>query len=275
MEYVAGGELYDYVKSKGGASELEVRNIFVQLVDTIEYCHNKYIIHRDLKPSNILISDSSTQCIKLIDFGISGSNYGKEKSTAGSLAYMPPEVLTVKSTVADPAIDIWAMGIILYFMLYEHLPFKGPTLKDVYNAIIKSKVVFPSNKKVTEECKRLIQGMLNKNPKVRLKINEILQSDWLKLPDEQLIPKEDKLPPIIIKEEKKVIYKNINTRARTLSFCTHNKDTSLHLRRMITNVYRGKVSTRHKSMMETNKLRSTKLTPILAPNKTIGRIKLN
>ena len=275
MEYVPGGELYNYVKNKGGISELEARNFFMQLVDTIEYCHNKYIIHRDLKPPNILISDSSTQRIKLIDFGISGSNYGKEKSTAGSLAYMPPEVLTAKDTMADPAIDIWAMGIILYFMLYGCLPFKGSTTKDVCNGIIKSKVTFPFNKKISEECKKLIEGMLNKNPKMRLKISEILQSDWLKLPDEELLPVEDSLPPIVIKEEKKVTCKNAYSRPRILSFCSQNKNTSLHLRRIIANGYKRKANTRNKSMMETNKLRNTKLASILVPNKTIGRIKLN
>eukprot|EP00826_Nyctotherus_ovalis_P013919 TRINITY_DN13831_c0_g1_i1.p1 TRINITY_DN13831_c0_g1~~TRINITY_DN13831_c0_g1_i1.p1 ORF type:complete len:178 (-),score=37.76 TRINITY_DN13831_c0_g1_i1:437-970(-) len=177
MEYVPGGELYEYVKGKGGLSEIEARNLFVQLVYTIEYCHNKYIIHRDLKPSNILLADSDNQKIKIIDFGISGSNYGKEKSTSGSLAYMPPEMLTAKDTVADPAIDIWAMGLIFYFMIYSHLSFRGSSLKDTCNAIIKPRLTFPQGKKVTEEWKDLIKGMLAKNSKARYKTSEVLQAE--------------------------------------------------------------------------------------------------
>ena len=188
MEYISGGELYQYVKTKNGLPELEARKLFLQLTDAVEYCHNKYIIHRDLKPTNILLSDATSQKIKIIDFGISGSNYGKDKSTAGSLAYMPPEVLTSSNTAADPAIDVWALGIILFFMLYGHLPFRGSTEKEVAKSITAAKVLFPiEKKKVTNECKKLVQGMLNKNPATRLKINEILQSDWLKIPDEKLI----------------------------------------------------------------------------------------
>ena len=71
----------------------------------IDYCHVKKIIHRDLKFQNILLSEpiedlptqesgSSNIKIKLVDFGIFGSNRGGvlEKSTAGSLKFMAPEL---------------------------------------------------------------------------------------------------------------------------------------------------------------------------------------
>ena len=136
MEYVAGGELYRLVKdSKTGLSEWQARELFRQLADAVEYCHARYVIHRDLKPTNILLTGAETPSIKvisvprpqLIDFGIAGNNYGKSKdsSTAGSLPYMPPEVLTCVCTAADPAIDLWAMGIILYFLVTASLPFRG------------------------------------------------------------------------------------------------------------------------------------------------------
>ena len=189
MEYISGGELYKFVKDKGDLTELEARNIFQQLTYTVEYCHDKYIIHRDLKPTNILISesDSGKIVIKLIDFGISGSNYGKDKSTAGSLVYMPPEVISNTDTTADPAIDIWAMGIILYFMIYGHIPFSGRTEKEAAKAILTHKIPFIHEKKiVSKKCKDLIIGMLEKNPKKRMKITEIIQADWLNISDEEL-----------------------------------------------------------------------------------------
>jgi serine/threonine protein kinase len=195
MEYVSGGELYQYVKEKNGLSEVEARKIFMQLAYTVEYCHNKYIIHRDLKPANILISDTTTLGIKLIDFGISGSNYEKDKSRAGSLAYMPPEVLSSLDTTADPAIDVWALGIILYFMLYAKLPFNGHTEKEIKKEILNHKVEF-RNKKITGECKRLIEAMLVKDPKKRMKVIDALESEWLIIPESKLL---DPLPNVIEK----------------------------------------------------------------------------
>jgi len=186
MEYVSGGELYQYVKEKNGLSEIEARKVFMQLAYTVEYCHNKYIIHRDLKPINILISDTTTLGIKLIDFGISGSNYGNNKSTAGSLAYMPPEVLSSLDTTANPAIDVWAMGITLYFMLYAKLPFNGHREKEMKKEILNQKVEF-ENKKITSECKRLIEEMLIKNPKKRIKMIDVLESEWLTMPEKKLL----------------------------------------------------------------------------------------
>lgn len=201
MEYVSGGELYQYVKTRGGLAEPEARKVFHQLAYTVEYCHNKYVIHRDLKPTNILISDMDTLDIKLIDFGISGSNYGKDKSTAGSLAYMPPEVLTSANTAADPAIDVWALGVILYFMLFGQLPFAGLTEKEVKKRILSQKVDFGGKKEVTGECKKLIEGMLAKNPKERMKMMDILESEWMNMSEKKLsapLPKlvEKPKPPL-------------------------------------------------------------------------------
>lgn len=205
MEYVSGGELYSYVKSRGSVSELEARKIFRQLVYTVDYCHNKYVIHRDLKPSNILISSQHTLDVKLIDFGISGSNYGKDKSTAGSLAYMPPEVLASDNTAAEPAIDVWALGVILYFMVYGYLPFRGRSEREVVKAILGSKVTFPDAKKhVTSECKELMRSLLLRDPKKRIKVTEVLQSAWLALPDETLQEFAKAAAPKLGAEENKV-----------------------------------------------------------------------
>lgn len=96
---------------------------------------------------------------------------------------MPPEVLNSTNTAADPAIDIWAMGIILYFLLYGSLPFRAGTEKELIKAISLQKLMFPVDKrKISAECRKLLLGMLAKNPKSRMKIDEILQSEWLKIP---------------------------------------------------------------------------------------------
>lgn len=83
---------------------------------------------------------------------------------------------------ADPAIDIWAMGIILYFLLCGKLPFTGTTRAEVITKITKSQFKFPDKKIISPGCKALLNGLLNKNPKSRITMIEILQSEWYTMP---------------------------------------------------------------------------------------------
>jgi serine/threonine protein kinase len=97
MEYAAGGELYKYVEEKHRLSEIEARKITHQIVNAMSYCHNRGIVHRDLKLENVLFKSPGDLLVKVVDFGIAGVCAGarKDKVDAGSVAYMPPEVLSI------------------------------------------------------------------------------------------------------------------------------------------------------------------------------------
>lgn len=71
LELVPGGQLFDYIDMTGAFSEEIARYYFHQLIDVIEYLHDKGISHRDLSPENILLDENHN--LKLIDFGY-GSN---------------------------------------------------------------------------------------------------------------------------------------------------------------------------------------------------------
>jgi serine/threonine protein kinase len=116
--------LLEYLTEKIRLEEDEAREIFKQILDTVNYCHHKGIIHRDLKLENILFSDSTRKLIKLIDFGVSGLLKG-EKSKAGSIKYMAPEVVGGSNTESLPQLDVWSLGCVLYEMLTGEILFIG------------------------------------------------------------------------------------------------------------------------------------------------------
>lgn len=95
MECAGGGELYKWVEAHGRSGEIEVRNIIQQVVNAMHYCHIRGIVHRDLKLENVLFKTQGEMQIKVVDFGIAGvcDAQKKDKVDAGSIAYMPPEVL--------------------------------------------------------------------------------------------------------------------------------------------------------------------------------------
>ena len=134
MEYAKGGELGSYITEKQMLGEKEAKNIFMQLHNAVKYIHSKNVVHRDLKPSNILFIDDYKESIvvkfmitQLIDFGISGFNFGniKDNVKAGTIKYIPPEVASGLSFISSPKIDLWALGVILYFMVFGSHPFEG------------------------------------------------------------------------------------------------------------------------------------------------------
>jgi len=95
----------------------------------MESCHSQGVIHRDLKLENVLFESKARTKIKVVDFGISGMCKGSqaEKNDAGTLRYMPPEMLHDDMSTANPALDVWAIGVMLYCMVFDKFPFNGET----------------------------------------------------------------------------------------------------------------------------------------------------
>lgn len=96
MEYAGGGELSDMVKELGGLTEIETRNIIMQVALAMQVCHNKGVIHRDLKLENVLFDSPARNKIKIVDFGIAGivTSVQSDKNTAATLKYMTPEMIS-------------------------------------------------------------------------------------------------------------------------------------------------------------------------------------
>ena len=74
MEYVAGGELFDYIVKHGKLKEEDARRFFQQIISGVDYCHRHNVVHRDLKPENLLLDQSLN--VKIADFGLSQHDDG-------------------------------------------------------------------------------------------------------------------------------------------------------------------------------------------------------
>ena len=161
MEHIGGGELYDnivahHASDQAGYTEDTVRRMFRQMLEAIQYCHERGVIHRDIKPENILLScgDLHTTRIKLCDFGLaklfqnalerlSGPSASQQDGLApppppppvssrgsslelrraqtqcGSEHYHAPEI---SRGSYDAQCDLYSLGVVLYVMLSGELP---------------------------------------------------------------------------------------------------------------------------------------------------------
>ena len=90
----------------------------------VHFCHSNSIIHRDIKDKNILLDENSN--VKLIDFGLSNFTDGslRNRTFCGTPAYSAPEMV-LGTKYKGPEVDIWSLGVVLYFMVSGELPFNA------------------------------------------------------------------------------------------------------------------------------------------------------
>ena len=125
MEYLPGGDMFDYLQARGFDIKESQAKIFVKKIATaLNYLHSYGIAYRDLKPENILMSSKDDNAdIKLSDFGLSKIIAPNEKSDEpfGTISYAAPEVLLGESY--DRSVDMWSVGVVAYLLVSGTLPF--------------------------------------------------------------------------------------------------------------------------------------------------------
>lgn len=175
MEYVSGGELFDYIVKHGKLKEPEARRFFQQIISGVDYCHRHMVVHRDLKPENLLL-DSSLN-VKIADFGLSNMMHDGEflRTSCGSPNYAAPEVISGK-LYAGPEVDIWSCGVILYALLCGTLPFDDEHVPTLFRKIKSGIFAVPDY--LNKEVVSLLCLMLQVDPLKRATIAQIRDHDW-------------------------------------------------------------------------------------------------
>ncbi len=161
--------------------QLSIKNILkyiIQIAKGLEKAHSKEIVHCDIKPGNILITNDGIA--KIVDFGIAKvccqEKLISPDRTTGTIAYMSPE--QISNSNIDQRTDIWSLGVILYEMLTNQIPFQDSYDQAVMYSIINEepKTITAINSDIPIELEQIVNKMLKKNPDDRFQqVSDLLQ----------------------------------------------------------------------------------------------------
>lgn len=210
-EYVSGGELFDYIVSKGRLSADEARNFFHQIISGVEYCHFQKIVHRDLKPENLLLDANLN--IKIADFGLSNLMRDGDflRTSCGSPNYAAPEVIS-GHLYAGPEVDVWSCGVILYALLCGSLPFDDESIPNLFKKIKSGMYSLPTH--LSQLARNLIPRMLEVDPMKRITIPEIRLHPWF----QHKLPPYLRHPPELMEKQERIVDQEVIDEVMRLPF---------------------------------------------------------
>lgn len=167
MEFVRGKELKKYFEGEERFHIKDVVRLMSQLLDALEYSHNRGVVHRDIKPANIIITEESQ--VKVADFGIAkieSSQLTQVGTVLGTPTHMSPEQFMGLS--ADRRSDIYSSGVILYQFLTGERPFTGSVIT-IMHKVLNQDPVPPSalNFNVSKALDEVVKKAMAKRPEDR------------------------------------------------------------------------------------------------------------
>ena len=223
-EYVSGGDLRKICKELKLFPQYYTINTIlkfsIQMIEGMKVLHKYGVIHRDIKTTNMVVeifpsknsknvinnqgwevdySNIDNSEVKVIDFGLSRilGKYESSTDPYGSLCFKAPEL--IKHDPYDFKVDVWAIGITIYYLVYKELPFEKGSKEDIKYGIVHENVSFPRNNFITNaninnyydgssKIKKLnnnaakssilysmIKDCLEKNPEERLSIDQLYE----------------------------------------------------------------------------------------------------
>jgi serine/threonine protein kinase/lipopolysaccharide biosynthesis regulator YciM len=171
MEFIDGTSLRNHLENRNEINILNELDLFLQILDGVEYAHNKNIVHRDLKPENIMLTKD--RIIKITDFGLAFA-LGSHSLTnpgvlMGTLGYLSPE--QAQGIDVDFLTDIYSLGVILYELLTNNLPIIDTNAAAMIYKILHEKPIPPSkyNPNIDKELENIILKAIEKNKAKRYK----------------------------------------------------------------------------------------------------------
>nr|AML77217.1 putative LOV domain-containing protein [Syntrichia princeps] len=196
-DFCPGGELFLLLERQPRKvfTEDVVRFFAAEVVVALEYLHCVGVVYRDLKPENVLLREDGH--IQLTDFDLSFLTSAKpllvdpelppgrrkkhkgpllpvffaepvtpSNSFVGTEEYIAPEIITGQGH--SSAVDWWALGILIYEMLYGRTPFRGKNRQKTFTNVLQKDILFPASIPVSLQTRQLMRDLLQRNPLKRL-----------------------------------------------------------------------------------------------------------
>lgn len=184
MEYCSGGEIFSSLADRDCVTEMDIADIFCQILQGIAHIHFLGIVHRDIKPQNLIFSDKTFKIVKIIDFGL-GYQMRKGKllnEPCGAPEFLSPEMILGRY---GRKVDIWSLGVVCYMLLFGSRPFTSRTDAQLFREIVEVEPSYETTKIVGDYkpshaaisfCKLLLEKNFRKRPTAV----EALNHPWLK-----------------------------------------------------------------------------------------------
>lgn len=199
QELCQGGDLFDRLDDRLDEadrlgqhglhfSEAQCAEYVKQMLASTRYLHSKGIVHRDLKLEHFLFATKGSKELRMIDFGFAKhlDDSGSMSGATGTTYTKAPEVL--QGGKYNEKFDIWSIGVLAYLLLAGDTPFGSlddPDSRKSFNhkqAINHGQLLFEPTDKwglVSDEGKRFIQRLLNRDPAQRPSAAEAMEDPWI------------------------------------------------------------------------------------------------
>lgn len=180
MEFCPEGDLFSNITDKGHfvGNDFLAKNVFLQILDAVQYCHSIGIYHRDLKPENVLVKDQG-MTVKLADFGLATRDYYTSDFGCGSTFYMSPECHSnarSSSYYMSAANDVWSLGVILVNLTCGRNPWKRASIEDsTFQAYLKDPFFLKTILPLSTPMISILSRVFELDPSKRITIPELRQ----------------------------------------------------------------------------------------------------